>query len=129
MKPPQSLPCLEARRVGECSPSSALRDPEVEDEVEPPRPAVPPRSTELTSRRRVQLGGGECAAPTPSGTPDGNGGHVPIPWRPKADIRMTSETHTTQTLCFKASFHLGPETPAWLVVCAESGCGAQQPSV
>lgn len=84
MKPPQSLPCPEARRVGECSPSSALRDPVVEDELEPPRPAVPPRSTELTSRRR-QLGGGECAAPTPSGTPDGNGGHVPIPWRSLAD--------------------------------------------
>jgi len=29
--------------------------------------------------------GGECAAPTPSGTPDGNGGHVPIPWRSLAD--------------------------------------------
>ncbi len=48
MKPPQSLPCPESRRVGECSPSSALRDPVVEDELEPPRPAVPLRSTELT---------------------------------------------------------------------------------
>jgi len=43
MKQPQSLPCPEARRVGKCSPSSALRDPVVEDELEPPRPAVLPR--------------------------------------------------------------------------------------
>ncbi len=55
MKPPQSLPCPEALMAGECSPSSALWDPVVEDELEPPRPAVPPRSTELTSQRRVQL--------------------------------------------------------------------------
>jgi len=101
MKPPQSLPCPESRRVGECSPSSALRDPVVEDELEPPRPAVPLRSTEMTSRRR-QLGGGECAAPAPLGTPDGYGGHVPIPWRLLADdIRdayhadpMFSRAHT-----------------------------------
>jgi len=85
IKPPHFLPDPEARRVEECSPSQALWDPVACHELEPPRPASPPRSTQLTSQGRGQLGGGECAAPTPSGTPNGNGGHVPIPWRSLAD--------------------------------------------
>lgn len=55
IKPPHFLPDPEARRVEECSPSQALWDPVACHELEPPRPASPPRSTQLTSQGRGQI--------------------------------------------------------------------------